>query len=161
MSYILKKEIPRKGVFIELKMFIMKKILFLATTVLMFLAFSVNAQQRGPRERLTPEQQATRMVERLNQELKLTDKQQTELKTWFTDSFKKRNEAFEKNRENREAMRSQMQKDREATEAELKKVLTEEQYKTYKANEEKRQKERQQRGQGHQGGNRGGGFPRN
>ena len=161
MSYILKKEIPRKGVFIELKMFVMKKILFLATTVLMFLAFSVNAQQRGPRERLTPEQQATRMVERLNQELKLTDKQQTELKTWFTDSFKKRNEAFEKNRENREAMRSQMQKDREATEAELKKVLTEEQYKTYKANEEKRQKERQQRGQGHQGGNRGGGFPRN
>ena len=139
----------------------MKKILLLATTVLMFLDFSVNAQQRGPRERLTPEQQATRMVERLNQELKLTDKQQTELKTWFTDSFKKRNEAFEKNRENREAMRSQMQKDREATEAELKKVLTEEQYKTYKANEEKRQKERQQRGQGHQGGNRGGGFPRN
>ena len=161
MSHILRKEITLKGVFIKLKMFIMKKILFLATTVLLFLAFNVNAQQRGPRERPTPEQQATRMVERLNQELKLTDKQQTELKTWFTDSFKKRNEAFEKNRENREAMRSQMQKDREETEAELKKVLTEEQYKTYKANEEKRQKERQQRGQGHQGGNRGGGFPRN
>lgn len=143
----------------------MKKILFLATTLLMFLALGVNAQQRGPREKLTPEQQATRMVERLNQELKLTDKQQADLKTYFTASFKKRNEAFEKNKDNREGMREQMQKDREATDAQLKKVLTADQYKTYKANEEKRQKERQQqKGQGHQGNNKGrqgGGYPRN
>jgi protein CpxP len=58
-------------------------------------------------------------------------------------------------------MRDQMKKDREAADAELKKVLTEEQYKTYKANEEKRMKEWQQSGQSHQGGNRSGGFPRN
>ena len=38
----------------------MKKLVFLATTLLMFLAITVNAQQRGPRERMTPEQQATR-----------------------------------------------------------------------------------------------------
>lgn len=138
----------------------MKKILFLATAFMMFLAVNVNAQQRGPREKMTPEQQATRMVERLNTELKLTDQQQTDLKTWFTESFKKRNEAFQNNKENREDMRAQMQKDREATDAQLKKVLTAEQYKTYKANEEKRQKERSQRGpQNH--GNRGGGYPRN
>ena len=43
----------------------MKKLVFLATTLLMFLAITVNAQQRGPRERMTPEQQATRTVERL------------------------------------------------------------------------------------------------
>lgn len=141
----------------------MKKVLFLTTTLFLFLAMSVSAQQRGPREKLTPEQQATRMVERLNQELKLTEKQQKDLKTWFTESYKKRNETFEKNKENREAMRTQMQKDREANEAKLKKVLTEEQYKTYKANEEKRQKERQQRNQNHRPGNnqRGGGYPRN
>lgn len=138
----------------------MKKILFLATAFIMFLAVSVNAQQRGPREKMPPEQQATRMVERLNTELKLTDKQQTELKTWFTDSFKKRSETFEKNKENREEMRAQMKKNQDETDAQLKKVLTAEQYKTYKANEEKRQKERQQRGpQNH--GNRGGGYPRN
>ena len=109
----------------------MKKLVFLATTLLMFLAITVNAQQRGPRERMTPEQQATRTVERLTTELKLTDKQQ----------------------DNREAMRDQMKKDREAADAELKKVLTEEQYKTYKANEEKRMKEWQQRGR------QGGGHP--
>ena len=33
----------------------MKKLVFLATTLLMFLAITVNAQQRGPRERMTPE----------------------------------------------------------------------------------------------------------
>lgn len=140
----------------------MKKIVFLATTLLLFVAFSVHAQpnrQGQQRERPTPEQQAIRTVERLNQELKLTEQQQTELKTWFTESFKKRNENFEKNKDNRENMREQMKKDREATEAELKKVLTEEQYKTYKANEEKRQKERQQRGQ-RGPGNHGGGYPR-
>lgn len=140
----------------------MKKILFFATTVLMFLAIGVNAQQRGPREKLTPEQQATRMVERMNEELKLTDKQQADLKTYFTTSIKNRNEAFEKNKDNREQMREQMKKDREATDAQLKKVLTAEQYKTYKANEEKRQKEREQhKGQRPQGkGRQGGGYPR-
>ena len=121
----------------------MKKLVFLATTLLMFLAITVNAQQRGPRERMTPEQQATRTVERLTTELKLTDKQQADLKKWYTESFKKREEA----------MRDQMKKDREAADAELKKVLTEEQYKTYKANEEKRMKEWQQRGR------QGGGHP--
>lgn len=137
----------------------MKKILFLATTLVMFLAFSANAQQRGPREKQTPEQMASRTVARLNEELKLTEKQQSELKTFYTASFKKRNEAFEKNRDNREAIREQMKKDREATDAQLKKTLTAEQYKTYKANEEKRLKERQQRGQGHPG-RQGGGYPR-
>ena len=119
----------------------------------MFLAITVNAQQRGPRERMTPEQQATRTVERLTTELKLTDKQQADLKKWYTESFKKREEAMQQNRDNREAMRDQMKKDREAADAELKKVLTEEQYKTYKANEKKRMKEWQQRGR------QGGGHP--
>ena len=82
-----------------------------------------------------------------------TDKQQADLKKWYTESFKKREEAMQKNRDNREAMRDQMKKDREAADAELKKVLTEEQYKTYKANEEKRMKEWQQRGR------QGGGHP--
>ena len=95
----------------------MKKLVFLATTLLMFLAITVNAQQRGPRERMTPEQQATRTVERLTTELKLTDKQHADLKKWYTESFKKREEAMQKNRDNREAMRDQMKKDREAADA--------------------------------------------
>ena len=125
----------------------MKKIVFLAATLFMFFAISANAQQRGPREHMTPEQQVTRMVERLTEELKLDENQQKELQTYFTEQFQKRQEEFEKNRpapEDREAMREKMEKEREATDAKLKEVLTEEQYKTYKANEEKRMKEMQQ-----------------
>ena len=59
---------------------------------------------------------------------------------------------MQKNLEIREAMREQMKKDREANDAQLEKVLTAEQYKTYKANEEKRMKEWQQRRR--QGGGR-------
>ena len=73
---------------------------------------------------------------------------------WLRNSKRPgRSKAMQKNRDNREAMRDQMKKDREAADAELKKVLTEEQYKTYKANEEKRMKEWQQRGR------QGGGHP--
>lgn len=125
----------------------MKKIVFLAATLFIFFAISANAQQRGPREHMTPEQQATRMVERLTEELKLDENQQKELQTYFTEQFQKRQEEFEKNRpapENREAMREKMEKEREATDAKLKEVLTEEQYNTYKVNEEKRMKEMQQ-----------------
>ena len=118
----------------------MKKIVFLAATLFMFFAISVNAQQRGPREHMTPEQQATRMVERLTEELKLDENQQKELQTYFTEEFEKNRPAPE----NREAMREKMEKEREATDAKLKEVLTEEQYNTYKANEEKRMKEMQQ-----------------
>ena len=101
----------------------MKKIVFLAATLFMFFAISANAQQRGPREHMTPEQQATRMVERLTEELKLDENQQKELQTYFTEQFQKRQEEFEKNRpapENREAMREKMEKEREATDAKLK-----------------------------------------
>lgn len=125
----------------------MKKIGFIVLTLCLGLTFVVNAQQREGREKLTPIQQATRIVERLNKELQLSDKQQAELKTWFTQSFTEQETAMEKNRGNREAMREQMKKQREATDKELKKVLTEEQYKKQRANQEKREKEREQ----HQG----------
>lgn len=132
----------------------MKKILCLTAGLLLLLAFSVHAQQRGTRgtrEQLTPEQQATRVVERLTKELQLTEQQQTTLKTWYTASFKNRKEIMEKNRDDRQAIREKMQKEREANEAQLKKVLTSEQYKTYQANEAKRRQELQQR-RGRQGG---------
>lgn len=151
----------------------MKKIVFLATTLLMFLAFTVSAQQpqkqgQGQRERMTPEQQATRTVERMNKELTLTEKQQADLKKWYTDSYTQRAKTMEKNKDNREAMRESMKKDRENTEAQLKKVLTADQFKKYQENEKKRMENRQgrggqrgqgmgQRGQGGQGGGQWGG----
>ncbi|WP_251621332.1 DUF4890 domain-containing protein [Odoribacter lunatus] len=119
----------------------MKKILFLSALFLTLLATGGCSQQKGPRDQHSPEQQAENMIERLNNELQLTEQQQSELKTYFTDSFKKRNESFKKEKENREQMREQMKKEREAMDAQLKKVLTEEQYNTYKENEKKRREE--------------------
>ena len=139
----------------------MKKIVFLTVACCIFAAFCTHAQQRGPREKQTPEQHANRIVERLNKELKLTEKQQSELKTWFSESFKQREKSFAQNRDNREAIREQMKKEREAMKTELKKVLTAEQYKIYQTNEEKREKERAQRGPGHPGIPPLGNYPRN
>lgn len=125
----------------------MKKLLILTAAFVFSLAFGANAQEhrgpRGPHEKMTPEQQATRMVERLHKELQLTEKQQAELKAYFTATYKKRQENREKNMNDREAFRKQMQEEQAATDAELKKVLTEKQYKTYQENEQKRREERQ------------------
>ncbi len=121
----------------------MKKVLFLAALLFMLATEEgcSRQQQKNTPERATPEQESERMVERLNEELQLTEKQQNELKVYFSDSFKKRKEAFEKNKESREKFREMMKKEREATDAQLKKVLTEEQYNTYKENEKKRREE--------------------
>lgn len=138
----------------------MKKMVFLVTTVWMFLALSVSAQQqqqRGQREKMTPEQQATRTVERLNKDLTLNDKQKADLKKWYTDSYTQRAKSMEKNKDNREAMRESMKKERTATEAQMKKVLTADQFKKYQENEKKRQQNMQNRGgqRGQGGGARG------
>ena len=129
----------------------MKRIAFLTTALLMLFAINVYAQPGRPHEPMTPEQLANRMVKGLTEELKLDENQQKELKTYFTEQFQKRQEEFEKDRpapQDHEAMREKMEKEQEATDAKLKEVLTEKQYNTYKANEEKRMKEmRQHRGQ--------------
>lgn len=133
----------------------MKKIVFLTTAVLMSLSVMLHAQPREPQHRITPEQHAAQMVERLHKELTLTEKQQEELKTWFTRSFTQQKEESDKNRSNREAMRQFREKQRKANDAELKKVLTAEQYKKYEENQRKRQEARRnqmrQGDRGHRG----------
>lgn len=126
----------------------MKRIISLLAFAII-LSTALFAQQKGPREQMTPEQQADRMVKRLNTELQLTEKQQAELKTWFTNSFQNKRNEFEKTKQERESMREKMQeqmkKDKEATNAELKKVLTADQYKKYQENEKKHEKARKER----------------
>ena len=58
-------------------------------------------------------------------------------------------------------MMEQMKKNYEETEAQLKKILTAEQYKIYQDNQKKRMQARPQGPRGPQRGNRGGGYPRN
>lgn len=121
----------------------MKKILILSSALLMLLVTGCNSQQKSSREQRNPEQEAERMVEHLKQELNLTEAQQSELKTYFTASFKKRSENFEKNKDNRKERREQMKHAQEETDARLKEILTEEQYNKHKELQENRQKERE------------------
>ena len=132
----------------------MRKILFLTAIIAIWGFMGSCKQQTNSNEQNKKtteqkgnrvEQQVQHMIERLNEDLQLTEQQQNELKTYFTESFKKRSETFKKNKENHEQMREQMKKEMEATDAQLKKILTEEQYNTYKENEKKRQKERGQK----------------
>lgn len=132
----------------------MRKILFLTAIIAIWGFMGSCKQQTNSNEQNKKtteqkgnrvEQQVQHMIERLNEDLQLTEQQQNELKTYFTESFKKRSETFKKNKENREQMREQMKKEMEATDAQLKKILTEEQYNTYKENEKKRQEERGQK----------------
>lgn len=136
----------------------MRKITLLTTLFVLFLSVASYAQDRGPREKMTPEEQAKRTVEQLNKELTLTAKQQSDLETFYKANYKKRQDLMSKNRDNREAMREQMKKNREENETELKKVLTADQFKKHQANEEKRRKEMEARrgnGQGQRPGGPG------
>lgn len=124
----------------------MKKIVLSIMTMILGLSLSSYAQPQKGGEKRSPEQQATQTVERLNNELKLTPQQQKQLKDYYVSSFKKRHENMEKNRDDREAMRENMMNMREENDKQLEKTLTPDQYKKYKANEEKRRKEMQQKG---------------
>lgn len=124
----------------------MKKIYLLTIVLMLFTGLSMQAQQRGgERQRPNPEAQAQRMVQRMNEELKLTDKQQTDLKTLFTDTYKKRLQLVDKKQVDRDALMEQVKKDKEATDAKVKAILTADQYKKYQANEKKREQQRAER----------------
>lgn len=123
----------------------MRKITLLTTLFVLFLSLASYAQDRGSREKMTPEERAKKTVEQLNKDLTLTAKQQSDLETFYKTSYKKRQDMMSKNRDNRDAMREQMKKNQQENEAELKKVLTADQFKKHQANEEKRKKEMEAR----------------
>lgn len=135
----------------------MKRIISLLV-VTVILSTALFAQQRGPKEQLTPEKQAEQTIKKLHAELQLTEKQQAELKTWYTALYQNKKDDFEKMKQERESMREKMQdkikKDKEATDAKLKKVLTAEQYKKYQEYEKKAEKERKERMQHMKAGDR-------
>lgn len=103
----------------------MKKILFLALVTMLGMQ-SADAQQKGGNDRKrTPEQ----MVERLDQKLNLTDEQEKQITTLYTDFFKK-----ELSREERRTAMQELEKKISA-------LLTDEQKEAY----EQMKKERPQR----------------
>ena len=135
----------------------MKKLIFAAFALIFSVSMFAQQPQRGERREFKPEEMATRQAEHMKQELALDDEQYQSVYALFL----KRNEEMKKqfaNRQegqqvDREARRAEMIKKQEAMNAELKKILTAEQYTKYQEMQKKEQERRRQGGP--QGGSRG------
>ncbi|HPW71523.1 MAG TPA: DUF4890 domain-containing protein [Bacteroides graminisolvens] len=123
----------------------MKKIGFLIVALLLTGGM---AMAQGPRngKKMDPKERAERMTERMAKEYSLNEAQKKDLleaNMAFTE--KMANRAEDKKAE-REELRKEMQNNRDAYDAKLKKILTEEQYAAYSKNQAERQKKMGDRG---------------
>jgi periplasmic protein CpxP/Spy len=97
---------------------------FIGMLVAVFaLSFMLAAQP----QRMTPQER----TDRLAKDLKLSDEQKTKVLDIFTKSQDSMKKAFDENQGDQETMRPLMQKIRQNTDDQLKKVLTDEQYEKY------------------------------
>ncbi|HQF48473.1 hypothetical protein C3L50_13420 [Flavobacterium alvei] len=150
----------------------MKKLIIAALLVIGISSF---AQENQPekkgnngqqRERMTPEQRNQASLDRMTTELKLDAKQQEQIKPILAEQTAKlqamrdqrmNGGAKEMTADERKAMQQKRQEERTITENKLKAILTPEQFKKMKENEEAaREKMREARGNRDNGGNRGG-----
>ena len=120
----------------------MKKFGFLMLAA-MFFATVAMAQPGGQRN-FDPKEMAKRQTEELTKELGLNKDQAKKVLELNTKSMEKMSEMRGQMRDggNREAMREKMQKQREEQNAEMKKILTEDQYKKYEKYLEERRSRR-------------------
>lgn len=123
----------------------MKKIGFLIVALLLTGGM---AMAQGPRngKKMDPKERAERMTERMAKEYSLNEAQKKDLleaNMAFTE--KMANRAEDKKAE-REELRKEMQNNRDAYDAKLKKILTEEQYAAYSKKQAERQKKMGDRG---------------
>ena len=139
----------------------MKKLLLAAVALMFSVSMFAQQPQRGERREFKPEEMATRMADGMKKELNLNDEQYKSVYNLYLkrgEEMKARRDKGQQGQQvNREARREEMKKSQEAMNAELKKILTAEQYTKY---EEmlKKQQQRQRQG-GPRGGQGGAGRP--
>ena len=117
----------------------MKKFVLAALAMVFSVTLFAQAPQRGERREFKPEEMATRMADGMKKELNLNDEQYKSVYNLYL-------------KRDREARREEMKKQQEAMNAELKKVLTKEQYTKYEEMLKKQQRQRQGGPRGPQGG---------
>lgn len=124
----------------------MKKVIFLLMFVLVGTTLSM-AQNRGGQRQLDPEEMAKKQTQTLKTELALNEDQAEKMEKVLFSSYKEMSELRQEMRqtENRSGMREQMTSLRAKQEKEIKKILSEEQFKKYKKMMEER---RERRGEG-------------
>ncbi|MDR5591980.1 hypothetical protein [Christiangramia sp. SM2212] len=125
----------------------MKKLI---TVVFLFLGISVFAQERGAaRAEISQDEMATLRAKRLVMQLDLNTDQEEKLKKLFAkriEANKELKEEIQKNKDADRAEKAEMRKERmemnEEQKAELREILTEEQYIKWEQLQEKRRKGR-------------------
>lgn len=139
----------------------MKKLLLAAVALMFSVSMFAQQPQRGERREFKPEEMATRMADGMKKELNLNNEQYKSVYNLYLkrgEEMKARRDKGQQGQQvSREARREEMKKNQEAMNAELKKILTAEQYTKY---EEmlKKQQQRQRQG-GPRGGQGGAGRP--
>lgn len=116
----------------------MKKLIL---AVMLFVGITTFAQQRkAGKERLTSEEKVDLQVKRMTKELSLDEKQAKEVRAIVTKEVAKREtkraEVKEQKDKKREEIKAEMQKEQAAFSADIKKVLTPEQYAKWEKNRE-------------------------
>jgi len=125
----------------------MKTVKFLSLTLLLsvFCAGMTLAQQPGPRSgkvKATPEERGAKHVERMEKSLELTPEQVAKLRDLHSQFAKDREQDRVAAKENRQDMKAKM----DAYDAQLKSILTPEQYQKYQD-----QRKNMKRGEGKHG----------
>lgn len=126
-----------------------KNILLVFALIVSMLSFAQKPQggQNGSsqRQRMSPEDMSKRQTERMVKQLKLDEAQTVKVQAINLDFSEKMKTAFESAQDDRSSMRSKMETIRNEKNAELKTVLTEEQYKKYLEDEKTQMEERKSR----------------
>jgi len=134
----------------------MKVKIFVIAMLLATGVATANAQQQqkqnAPQPRLTPVEMANKQSEKMATELKLDEKQKKEVADINLKYAKLRDEVFKANQGNKEVLHSKMKEMNDQKKAELKKVLTADQFAQFQAWEKKLREERKQGRQSGEGG---------
>ena len=142
----------------------MKRISFLLVALLMVGGMAMAQGPRRGGQNMDPKERAERMTERMAKEYSLNEDQKQQLQdvnlTWVQKMAanqggrSKDNKAAKMTKEEREKKMAEMKKSREDYDAQLKKIMTKEQYDSYvkkQAEREKQMKEGRQNRQKRQG----------
>ncbi len=120
-----------------MKALVKKSIIFMLVSLFVV---SISAQEQGKRQKMTAEERATKQTEMMTKQLTLTADQQTKIQAINLKYAQQMDANMQKAKENevkdREAMKAQMKTQMDAKDAEMKQVLTSDQYKQW---EEKKQ----------------------
>ena len=136
-------------------------------TAVLLVGFNVFAQHggRGDRQRLTAEQRTELQVKKLTLELDLNDSQKANVQKLFLDKNKKVETAMAERKQNREAgqkltndqkfeIKSKMLDEQITTKAEMKKILTKDQYEKWGKMRAKKKGKFEKRSKKYQKGNK-------